>query len=393
MIAKKYVCCAAALLMGTSAMAVEIATGKMLGPSYAQRAFYTRKDAKSPWRKTYSGREFRAEAAGKMMNLRIAQALFDDEWLTEQRFDPEKNTERLIAALDTYKQHGVLAISASLQGGQMTYPLISGIPRARDAKLGKGKGSLVSAFRPDGSMKPEWMKRTLRLARELDRRGMILNLMYLYAGQDEVLESTAAIDQAVRNATDWLIGNGLRNVIIEIANEHDIQAFDHGRYVHREIGKLIEIARSRFREKNAEFRVPISASTGGSMRIYDGVRAQGDLVIIHGNNKTPDQKRERLRELIADAKLPGPIYMNEDDNGRDSTPENLAKELASCDIVFELGSGWGYMPWRQAQVFPFRYYAPANSSRVTADMPVQERDPTYFKAVLEHIRKLVYRGE
>ena len=33
----------------------------------------------------------------------------------------------------------------------------------------------------------EWVKRSLRLARELDKRGMILNLMFFYQGQDEVL--------------------------------------------------------------------------------------------------------------------------------------------------------------------------------------------------------------
>ena len=129
------------------------------------------------------------------------------------------------------------------------------------------------------------------------------------------------------------------------------------------------------------------------MRVFDGVRDHGDLVIIHGNNRTPEQKRARMKELIADGKMPGPIYMNEDNNGRDTTPENLAKELESCDILFELGSGWGYMPWRQAQVFPFKYYMPARTSRVTTDMPVHERDPAYFKAVLEHMRKLVYRAE
>ena len=34
------------------------------------------------------------------MNLRIAQGLYHDEWLTEFPFDPEANTSRLIGALD-----------------------------------------------------------------------------------------------------------------------------------------------------------------------------------------------------------------------------------------------------------------------------------------------------
>jgi hypothetical protein len=380
------------LLFADPAAALEIATGKMLGPGYDQRSFYVRERAGGPWRKTYAGPEFQPGAAGRLMNLRITQGLFDDEWLTEFPFDPEKNTGRLIEALDTYKQHGILAINVSLQGGNPGYNReVAEIKRERHYKLGPGKGAYISAFLPDGSLKPSWMSRLLRLVRELDRRGMVLDLMYFYLGQDEVLENPEAVERAVRNATDWLIDHNCRNVIIEVANEHDINGWDHNRYIHENVGDLIELIRGRFRAKKAGFRLPISASTGGSMRVFDGVSDHADLVIIHGNGRTPEQKQKRVAELVADPSMPGPIYMDEDDNGRDTTPENLAKELASCDAVFLQGGSWGYMPWRQVQMFPFRYYMPGTDSRVTADMPVSERDPAYFRAVLEHVRKLVMR--
>lgn len=369
--------------------AVEIATGKMLGGGYDARSFYVRQ-GRGPWLKTYTGKQFRPEAAGRLMNLRIAQGLFDDEWLTEAAFDPEQNTSRLIAALDTYREHGVLSVNVSLQAGNAGYGReCELIKRQPQAKFGPGKGCLTSAFRPDGALKEAWLKRLLRLQRELDRRGMILNLMYFYQGQDEVLEGPEAIRRGVTNATDWLIENNCRNVIIEIANEHDVERYDHDRYIHREMGALIELARSRFAARKAPFRLPVSASTGGSMRVYEGVRDQGDLVFFHGNGQTPEAKRQRTVELVADPQMPGPIVMNEDDNGRDSTPENLTSELASFDALFENGSSWGYMPWRQVQMFPFRFYRPAASTRVSADMPVEERDPAYFHAVLEHIRKAV----
>jgi hypothetical protein len=373
------------------AFAIEIATGKMLGKGYDARAFYVR-EGRGPWRKTYSGRQFRPEAAGRMMNLRIAQGLFHDEWLTEFPFDPEANTDRLIKALDSYKEHGILAISVSLQGGNAGYNKeFQGIKREMEARFGQGKGALVSAFRPDGSLKDAWMKRLLRLARELDRRGMILDLLYFYQRQDEVFENTQAIDRAAINVTDWLIDHNLRNVIIEIANEHDVRTYDHDRYIHNRMGHLIELVRQRFRERKAAFSLPITASTGGRMNVYDSVRDHADLVIIHGNNRTPEEKKARMAELIADPKMPGPIYMNEDDSGRETTPEVLANELASCDVVFNAGGSWGYMPWRQLQMFPFRFYMPASGMKVTTEMPVEQRDPVYFHAVLEHIRKTVYR--
>ena len=199
--------------------ATEIATGRMLGPGYDPRAFYLREAPDRPWRKTYTGPEYRAEAQGRLMNLRIAQAFFHDEWMTEFTFDPAAHTQRVIDALDAYKAHGILAINASLQGGNAGYNKeVPAITRLVAAKAGPGKGSLNSAFNADGSLKPAWMARVKALQQALDRRGMILNLTYFYAAQDEVLTDTTAIREAVRTATDWLIDNDCRNVLIEIAN-------------------------------------------------------------------------------------------------------------------------------------------------------------------------------
>jgi len=107
----------------------------------------------------------------------------------------------------------------------------------------------------------------------------------------------------------------------------------------------------------------------------------------------PLEKPERVTDFAAGVWMPGPIYMNEDDNGRASTPENLTRELVGFDAVFGNGGSWGYMPWRQVQMFPFRFYRPARSTPVRAEMPVEERDPAYFHAVLEHIRKAIYSPE
>ncbi len=370
------------LLLGTGcAHAVEIATGKMLGPGYDQRAFYLR-EGNAPWHKTYTGNRFRPEAAGKLMNLRITQALFQDEYLTEIHFDAMANTRRVIQALETYQRNGILAINVSLQGGHMHYEVERSIKRDVAAKPGPGKGSLVSAFRADGSLKAEWMDRLLLLQRALDERGMVLNLIYFYVFQVETLEGPKAIDQAVRNMTDWLIDHDCRNVMIEIANEYD--TFDNDPYIINSMGHLIEVARERFRLKKAAFRLPISASVlrDKSLERYPSVMEHGDLFTIHGNERSPERKREWVAELVADPRVPGPVYMDEDDNGREhTTPEVLARELASCDGVFQSGGSWGYMPWLQAQVFPFRIFDPFGD----------DRDSRYFRDVLGRIRELVFK--
>src|SRR6476620_791648 len=182
----------------------EITTGFLLGPKYDRRAFYIRNNAGEAWQKTYSSGEYRPQAKGKLMNLRLVQALYHDEWLTRKPFDPDANTNAVLAALDFYKSHGILMINVSLQGGQAGYDhQIYGLDRSNGYRYGSEKGTHVSAFNPDGSLKPEWLGRLERLLTAADKRGMIVNLMYFYQGQDELFESSTAIHVAARNITDW----------------------------------------------------------------------------------------------------------------------------------------------------------------------------------------------
>jgi hypothetical protein len=75
------------------------------------------------------------------MNIRLANALFLDEWMHERAFDPEGNTDAVIQALDFYKSHGVLMIDVSLQGAQAGYDkAVNGIDRENIYRLRPGKG-------------------------------------------------------------------------------------------------------------------------------------------------------------------------------------------------------------------------------------------------------------
>lgn len=360
----------------------------MLGRDYDQRAFYLREPGSREWRKTYSGAEYRREAEGRLMNLRLAQGLFHDEWMKEQPFDPDRNTDALIAALDFYKRHGVLMVNVSLQGGQAGYdPAVNGVNRRNGYRYGPKEGTYVSAFRPDGSLKPDWLDRLGRLLRAADERGMIVNLMYFYQGQDEVFENTRAIHAAARNITDWLIARKARNVLIDVANEYALAGdrWDFARYIPQNIIPLVDEVRTRF--ARAGHAVPVSASSDGRMSYPESLVGQVDVVLLHGNNRNPEQKARRVAEL---KDVPRPVLMNEDDNGRQTTLANLKLELASCDALFKGAAGWGYMPWVQAQRFPFRY-TPSPSAQVRDDAPEKERDLAYFHAVLDHIASLTLR--
>jgi hypothetical protein len=281
-------------------------------------------------------------------------------------------------------------INVSLQGGQAGYDrLIYGMERSNGYRYGPEKGTHVSAFRADGSLKPEWLSRLDRLLKETDKRGMVVNLMYFYQGQDELFESTEAIHQAARNITNWLIEKKHRNVIIDIANEWDLPGdrWDFASYIPENLLQLIQQTRDCFQKLRADYALPISASSDGRMNYPESFLASVDLVLLHGNGRTPQQKTERTASV---KNWERPILMTEDDNGRTSTVAHLAAELASCDIFFERAAGWGYMPWVQAQRYPFRYL-PGPSTEVKDDMPEMDRDMAYFHAVLEHMAELTLK--
>ena len=364
----------------------EIATGSMLGPRYKANRFYVRNTPSSTWRLTYSGRAYRSQARGKLMALGLTQALFDDDLSSEEHFDPDRNTAEVIKALDLYREHGVLAISVSLQGDNPLHGSDINNTLRRHRQAGS-QGPLVSAFRSDGSLKQGWLRRLRRLVEEADRRGMFVCLIYFQPGQDDIFDSPNAIVAATRNITDWLIGSDFRNVIIDIANEWDVEesSWDHGRFIPENINRLIEVVRDRF--NTADYTLPIGASGSSRMSYPDSLAQACDLVLIHGNGMTPGEKIRRLREFQGTSRA---VWMTEDDNGHETTVANLSREKASADAVFQEGGGWGYLPRKQTQRFPFQYL-PGETSRFDDETEEPVRDGAYFRAVLEHIAKLVLR--
>ena len=365
---------------------VEIATGSMLGPRYKANRFYVRSSTRDTWRLTYSGRAYRSQARGKLMALGLTQALFDDELSSEEHFDPDGNTDQVIEALDLYREHGVLAISVSLQGDNPEHGSDINNTLRRHRQAGS-HGPLVSAFRSDGFLKQGWLRRLRRLVEEADRRGMFVCLIYFQPGQDDIFDSPNAIVAATRNITDWLIGSDFRNVIIDIANEWDVEEYswDHGRFIPENIDRLIEIVRDRF--NTADYTLPIGASGSSRMSYPDSLAQACDLVLIHGNGMTLGEKIRRLREFQGTSRA---VWMTEDDNGHETTVANLSREKASADAVFQEGGGWGYLPRKQTQRFPF-HYLPGETSRFDDETAEPVRDGAYFRAVLEHIAKLVLR--
>jgi len=143
----------------SAAPATEIATGAMLGPRYKADLFYLR--VGRDWKETYSGGEYRSKARGRLMILWLPNAVFEGEGLTEQTFDPDKNTDRVIAALDVYADYGVgaTAMGAALGGGQ-----VATLPGGARVSADVATNSLI-VYAP-ASVQPLYEK----LIRSLDQR-------------------------------------------------------------------------------------------------------------------------------------------------------------------------------------------------------------------------------
>ena len=371
--------CVALLVAPRVMQATEIAAGPMLGPRVKAERFFVR-SGRASWNETYDGGPYRGKAKGALLLVNAVHGLFDDEWLTEVEFDPDANTNALIAALDLYHAYGVSGLFVSLQGFDQPYPASSGVKRSGKAEDGKTRGSRISGFLPNGDLDPAWMARLERLLVETNKRGMIVCLTYFTPGQDEVLESDEAIVKAARNMTGWLIEKDFRNVIINIADGWDAQGqWDHGDFIQRNVANLIIDNRDLF--NHAEFTLPIAAAASESLAYPNSLARICDVILLHGNRAGGADK---LRAIMNLSESDRPVIIVEDPPTQPPDADMLARTKAAINSTLEAPGGWALIPARMTYDFPFSY-APAESPEIDGSAA------TYFRSLLEDVAKTVLR--
>jgi hypothetical protein len=173
---------------------------------------------------TYEGRTWKGHnIEGRLMNARLVQATFDDvnpetrdRWAYPDTgvWDAERNVREFLAAMPTYRRHGLLGLAVNFQGGS-------------PGGYSKSQPWENNAFNPDGSLRSAYTDRMGRVIEFADQLGMVAILGYFYFGQDERLTDEAAVINAVDSATNWILENGYTNVIVEINNECDVKAYQH----------------------------------------------------------------------------------------------------------------------------------------------------------------------
>ncbi|MGE5520524.1 MAG: hypothetical protein ACM3VS_11400 [Candidatus Dadabacteria bacterium] len=287
--------------------------------------------------KTYQGMRL----AGLLPNSRMVQGIFDDYnpvtrslWIypDTKEWDADRNTNEFIKAMPLWKAHGLLAFTLNLQGGSPT-------------GYGNQQGWINSAFAADGSLDQKYMSRLQRILNKADQIGMVVILGYFYFGQDQQLKDEQAVIAATRNATNWVLDKGYKNVLVEVDNECDINtlkntaAYNHSILDVKRVHELIYLVKSLTRKGR---RLLVSTSFKGGSVPTENVLAAADFVLIHGNGVS---KPEGITEMIKKLKQQpayyhNPIVINEDDHFDFDKPLNnflaATKEHVS----------WGYFDYR-----------------------------------------------
>ena len=260
-----------------------------------------------------------ASAHGLLMNARFIQGIFDDKADRSKynrfgrMFDPEKNTDDLIAALPEWYAHGLRAFTVGFQGGGPCFT-------TNNMDIDN------NPFGEDGnSIDPDYAARMHRVITAADEIGMVVIVSFFYGAQARKLKDGRAVYNAVVTASRFIKDGGYTNVIIEIANEYNIKAFkDHAILQSSEgIAVLIETARK-------ESGGLLVGCSGGGGNINREISEASDVVLIHGNGCS----RQEYYNMIKQIKewVPGkPIVCNEDSHA-----------ITQLDVAYKTQTSWGY---------------------------------------------------
>ena len=316
---------------------------------------------------TYRNRTFRgSKIEGLLLNSRMVQATFDDanpktrpRWIYPDigDWDPERNVREFLAALSTYREHGLLAVTVNFQGGS---------PEG----YSKEQPWINTAFEADGSLKPAYLDRLGRVLDRLDTLGMVAILGVFYFGQDERLADEAAVIRALDNAVGWVLDRGYRHVLLEVNNECDVNRYEHEILRPHRVSELIE----RVKVTTCDDRRLLAGTSFGGGRIpTENVVRVSDFLLMHGNGVSDP---ERIAQMVEEARaVPGyrpmPILFNEDDHF------DFDKPLNNFLAAISRGASWGFFDPGKNN------YHDGYQSPPVQWQPNTERKRTFFRLVAE----------
>jgi hypothetical protein len=191
---------------------------------------------------TYKGRNFEGHRIeGLLMNSRMIQGVFDDlnpetasrwKYPDTGKWSAERNNREYVAAMPSWRRHGLLAFTIGIQGGSP-----EGYSKAQPWNN--------NGYGEDGSLRPEFFKRLERILKRADELGMVAIVNYFYFGQDERLKDTAAVERAAIETTKWILDRGYRHVLVDLVNESDNRSYQQPAMQAANVHELIEEGEGR----------------------------------------------------------------------------------------------------------------------------------------------------
>ena len=289
---------------------------------------------------TYPGRTYKGQKVeGLLMNSRMVQGVFDDlnpetrSWwdYPDGSWDPDRNTDEFVVAMPSWRRAGLIGFTINLQGGS---------PQG----YSKSQPWHNSAFTGEGELRPAYMARLRAILNEADELGMVPIVGYFYFGQDERLRDETAVVRATENATDWLLGEGYTNVIIEIANEVNVRKYEHPMLQEFRCHELIEMVKEGYagRVDSPAGRLLVSTSNGGRAIPKPNIVRAADFLLLHGNGvKEPNFIGEMVDTSRGLPEYRGqPILFNEDDHF------DFHKDDNNMLAALSRYAGWGFFDYR-----------------------------------------------
>ena len=248
----------------------------------------------------YDEIEGNSNSKGLLMNARFIQGIFDDKTNIKRFnrfnkiFDVDTNTDDFIAALPEWYEYGLRAVTVGIQGGMPVFTIdVNTIDN--------------NPFGPDGMRFDEaYAKRLDKIIRAADSLGMVVIVNILYWAQALRFKNEDALVSALTCAASFLKNGNYTNIIIDVANEYNIETWNDVKIVQdpKNMKMLIDLVRK-------ESGGMLVGSSGGGGLIDQEVVDASDVVLVHGNGLTRGVYYDfilRVQEMAPNK----PILCNED---------------------------------------------------------------------------------
>ncbi len=269
---------------------------------------------------TYSEIEgSKKEMHGLLMNMRNIQGIFDTQ-ADRSRFNrygkifcPDNNTDEMINSLKQWYDRGIRAITVGMQGGgncfTIPYKELNNNPYSFDGK----------------TVSKEYLDRLDKVIRACDEIGMAVIVSFFYFANLDELDGARGIINVVKTMCTFLKEKQYSNIIIEIANEQNIDGFKGSPIIFEPQGMvaLMDIAKAYAGD------IPIGCSGGGAF-VNEEICKASDVVLIHGNGQSRSALYNMIKKAMKFSK-DKPIVINED--------SPAVGQLKVCE---ELKVSWGY---------------------------------------------------